>query len=257
MLTKIRGALLFCALMLSSATGFAEDTNKPVRFNDLPSWMQRAGESAFPEMRLKGKIVPVFGGEVYSWNQPKKVPVLFTRQGNSAFYITDFDTDPNAKNAWTSTSFFASDEGITEKLRKHIYDWAFDNPEFAIQYNNPKKGETILLSSAMDCPYCVELERALHKNNIPYIVVPSNLDDKPTPAYKSVYCTSDRPKSWANMMIKREYQKHNNTRCEIPHAEMSVFFHVLGTTATPAALKPDGSVIVGSDIWKAYGIARR
>lgn len=245
------------ALACSTASSFAEESAPKVRFNQLPGWLQSEAREAFPEMRHKGEIRAVLDGQVYAWKQQGYSPVLFQQKNGDAYYISSIEgTDPS-NSPWTKLDFIPSkDATMTQALRKAFYDKAFDDPNFGFQYNNPKKGETVLLYSAIDCGFCVRLEKALHKAGVPFIVVPSTLQLKPTRELKQVYCTPDKAAAWKKMMVSRKYDVHNNERCEMPFTEFSLLGDVMGLDSTPAGLRPDGTVLNATELWQAYGIPK-
>lgn len=252
---KVLKLIIIGYMAAFSALTYAVDMSDPIRYRDLPVWMHHASENAFPDMRRRGTVISVFGGEAYAWSDNKFDPVLFKNKDNEVYYITSFNSKNDAENLWDQIDDpTIRQSGMTADIRRAAYNWAFDNEHFSIKYNNPKKGQTLILYSAMDCSYCVKLERSLHKAKLPYIVVPINLANKPSREYKNIYCADDRKSAWMNIMSKREYRQAKNINCEIPYAEMQIFGHILGTNSTPSGLMPDGTVVTAGELWQAYGL---
>ena len=250
-------ALGLLALAYLTGAAIAEESSPKVRFNQLPSWLQSDAREAFPDMRHKGEIRKVLDGQVYVWKRHGYSPVLFQQKNGDAYYITGFEGTDASKNPWTKLGFIPSEDAtMTQALRKAFYDKAFDDPNFGFQYNNPKKGETVLLYSAIDCGFCVRLEKALNKAGVPFIAVPSTLQLKPTRELKQVYCTTDKAAAWKKMMLSRKYDAHNNERCEMPFTEFSLLGDVMGLDTTPSGLTPDGTVLNATELWQAYGIPK-
>lgn len=250
-------AMSLMPMMLTLGSAVAKETAPKVRFNQLPGWLQEDAREAFPEMRHKGEIRQVLDGKVFVWSTSGYSPVLFQQKNGSAYYISSIDAKNDQANQWTKLGILpGKDVSMTKELRVAFYNKAFDEPDFGFQYNKPEKGKTVLLYSAIDCGYCVMLEKALHKAGVPFIVVPTTLSGKPSREFKNVYCASDKPKAWTEMMTKRTYVSAKDPDCDMPYAEFDLLGEVLATGSTPAGLMPDGTVLDGSELWGAYGLKK-
>eukprot|EP01036_Dinobryon_divergens_P042504 gene42504-56495_t len=237
-------------LFLTTASTFAEESTPKVRFNQLPDWLRDDAKEAFPDMRMRGEIRQVLDGSIFVWSRPGYTPVLFQEKDGDAYYANSFDSKDDTKNQWEKLGFFSEkDSGMTKELRIAFYNKAFDDPNFGFKYNNPSKGETILLYSAIDCGYCVKLEKALHKAGVPFVVVPTTLQPKVTRDFREVYCAEDKSSAWKKMMTTRKISPQKNSRCEIPFLEFQLVGDIMGINATPSAMRPDGTIVEPALLW--------
>jgi len=143
---------------------------------------------------------------------------------------------------------------VEQKKRfQEIYQAASANA-FKIAIGSPSDG-AMIMSSAIDCPTCIYIERELSKRKVSYYVTPGFLSQKNKHLSKNAYCATDPAKFWKSYMLRdANVPLSNNDGCNYPEDEINDFSYMLGG-ATPTAIFPDGTIVVGVEpIFKKLGI---
>lgn len=162
----------------------------------------------------------------------------------------------NIKN-WVSRSSKTEQTPLDEVDQKQrfqeIYQAASANA-FKIAIGSPSDG-AMIMSSAVDCPACIYIERELSKRKVSYYVAPSFLSQKNKQFPKNSYCAAVPAKVWKAYMLREvNVPLSNNDGCNYPEDEIKDFEAMLGGS-TPTAIFPDGTILVGiGPIFKKLGI---
>ena len=109
---------------------------------------------------------------------------------------------------------------------------------------------TLMVFTDPMCSFCKGLEKELEKvNNVSiYIFLSPNEGKFPGANImaNSIWCSSDRLKTWDDWMLKGVTPTASSTSCKTPVAELDKIGGRLGITVTPTLIFADGAPIAGA-----------
>lgn len=112
------------------------------------------------------------------------------------------------------------------------------DPNSIIVVKSKNEKRKIIISTAIDCPYCLQQEEILAETNVDatLYLVPSVLDRSNWPILEKIMCSEDRAVSWKNYMLNKKVPD-NTGKCF-----WSENYSYIGTTAyTSQILKTVGT----------------
>ncbi len=159
------------------------------------------------------------------------------------------------------TFMFVGGELIDTKTNAHVTELRYrkltalnvkDLPplSMAIKKVNGNGKRTLFVFTDPMCPFCKGLEKELV--NVPdvsiyYFLYPiENKFPGSTTLANSVWCSSDRLKTWSDWMLKGVTPTASATSCKTPVAELDKIGGRLGITVTPTLVFADGARIEGA-----------
>lgn len=115
-----------------------------------------------------------------------------------------------------------------------------------------KKGngsKRVVVNTALDCPYCLKLEKLLAAQNnldVTLLLVPSVLDKQNWPILEKVMCSADRTAAWHDYMLN-QIVPQNSGKCywsdNFSFLGQTIYTsNVLRTFGTPQMIYGDGKV---------------
>jgi hypothetical protein len=99
-----------------------------------------------------------------------------------------------------------------------------------------------VIYSAVDCGYCIQLEKELASTTLNYIVFPTYLRRQFRSASSAVWCSRDPAKVWENLMTKRQrLSQVTAPGCRYPDIDIKAIGGIF-KASTPTIIFADGSV---------------